>query len=310
MLPDAVPADTNLDQIVSFDAATDTFADITVAGVEPRGRRRQEDADRYSASGQTMTNMNERYVAEVAKVKLLSVKNKVVVDSFPMVTRVVVDVPANQGLCEEVSEFFMSMGPDVKTRAVGARRMRVTATGVEPVAAAVLAGMQLELSGGTVMFTAGEPQQMKTAQESLARVNPLAEWRQRLMNDAEHQLPRRWAYDVMPDADAAAGSDSGERGKGAHGGKGTSPRKSGSAASASAASPQRNDVLLSKAHEAVMKKAAELGGLSPANLAQLDRVLKDVGDVKKLRSVASAETKAAFAEAIRNKIGANFRFPA
>eukprot|EP00660_Eupelagonema_oceanica_P011324 gene11324-12761_t len=313
MVPDALPADISLDQVMSFDAATYTFVEIPVAGHEPRGQRRQEDAERYSASGQTMTNINDRFVAEVAKVKLA---DKVVVDAFPMVTRVVADIPANAGLGDEIAEFLICMGPDVKTRAMGTRRLRVTATGIEPIAAAVLAGMQMELSSGSVMFTAGEPRQMKTAQQSLSRVKSISEWREELMKDAERQLPKGWAYKRIADVDGAPGSAAevapspdtphgkgAQHGKGMNEGKGSPPKKPSAAAGASAASPQRTDVLLGKALEAAMEKADELGGLNQQNRTQLERALRDVGDVRKLRLVASAESKAAFVDAVKNKIG-------
>eukprot|EP00660_Eupelagonema_oceanica_P006183 gene6183-20715_t len=280
-----LPANVDVNQLVCFSADKDSIADFPIAGVEPRGRRR-EDVDRYSASGQTI-NFNDRFVAPCSKVRLgvdLFPKPSVA-EAFPMVTRVAVDVQANDGLIEEVSEFLMCMGHNASTKVLGTRRKRVIATDVEPVAAAVLAGMSMQLSAGPVVFSAGEQVQIRAAQAELCKVAPLSEWRAKLVQDAEEKLIRRWGgrvSDGPPDTD----SDDGRMPAKPKGTTGPAPPQQAMvkipagrghglnvSASAAAASPDRQEKLVGKAVEAAMRKARDLGGLDQQKLADLEKAM-------------------------------------
>eukprot|EP00660_Eupelagonema_oceanica_P002834 gene2834-5362_t len=281
--------------------------DFRIQGVAPRAPG-VRDGDRYSASGQT-ANINDRFVAACSKVRLGAnlFPKPVTAERFPMVTRVVVEVQDNEGIIEEVSEFLRCMGHNADARVLGTRRKRVIASGVEPVAAVVLSGMTMQLSGGAVVFTAGEAVQIRAAQSELVKVAPLAQWRARMIRDAEHMLIRRWGGQVVdgpPDTD----SDDGKAGSKMTGpsppqqpmvkvpaGRGQGLNVS---ASAAAASPDRQEKLLGKAVEAVMRKARDLGGLDQHKLADLERCMREHGDVSKVRAAANTPNKTTFAAAV------------
>eukprot|EP00660_Eupelagonema_oceanica_P014477 gene14477-2075_t len=272
---DSVRGDTDLMGVVAFHPVSGMYHDIPKEGEQRRQPQGGSDAG-YAVASSTGRSEVERYVASVEKINVGIGEKVAKAVSFPLISRVTAKIPPQDGIEEEVKQLLLSMGPDVSVRIVGKVRKTVLATGVNPVVAVLMNDMSVGLSRGAVYFVSGVPAQVKQARAELMKVMPISEWRALMMRDAAQQLPRRWGLldnvgvEAAPQMQSPTKGGKG-KGKGAEG-QAPSPDKAQNAAMASAAaSPDRADILLGKAVNAVVEKAKSFGGLSDQQYLDLDR---------------------------------------